>query len=135
MKANRFWIEIVALGTAIAFALALLIATLGAAAVAVRGQDEAGQAAPARSAGKTYQGMVTCSRCAAKHSAALGRTAADCVLICVHGGAAFALVDGDTIYRLEGDGSLLKKFAGQRAVIAGVARGNTITVSSVAAAS
>lgn len=135
MKANRFWIEIVALGTAIAFALALVIATLGAAAVAVGGRAEAGQETPAPSGAKTYQGMVTCTRCGAKHSAALGRTAADCVLICVHGGSGFALVDGDKIYTLDGDASLLKKVAGRRAHVKGVARGNTITVSSVAAAS
>jgi len=134
MKQNQFWIEIVALGTAIACALALLIATLGAAAVAVGGR-EAGQAAESGPASKTYQGMVTCSRCGAKHSAALGRTAANCVRVCVHGGAGFALVDGDTTYQLDGDLNLLKNVAGQRARIVGVAHGNTIKVSSVTAAS
>lgn len=130
MKANRFWIEIIALGTAIAFAIALLIATLGAAAATVGAQEESSQAAPAV---KSYQGMVTCSRCRAKHSAALGRTATNCVLVCVQSGASFALIDGDNVHQLEGDASLLKKFAGQRAQITGTAHGNTIEVSSVAA--
>lgn len=134
MKRNRFWIEIVALGTAIAFALALLIATLGAAAVAVAGR-EAAQTSESASAPKTYQGMVTCSRCGAKHSSTLGKTAADCVRICVHGGAGFALVDGDKTYLLDGDLNLLKSLAGQRASVVGVVRGNTIKVSSVTAAS
>jgi hypothetical protein len=137
MNTNRFWIEIVAVGTAIAFALALLIATLGAAAATVGGQDETGQvngAAEQQKAyqQKTYQGMVTCSRCRAKHSATLGRTASNCVLICVHGGASFALVDGDKTYLLDGDLGVLKKVAGQRAEIIGTASGNTITVSSAA---
>jgi len=134
MKTKHFWIEIIALGSAIAFAVALLLATLGAAAGSVMAQDESGQAAPALAV-KTYRGMVTCSRCGAKHSASLGRSASDCVRICVHSGAGFALIDGDKIYQLKGDSSMIKKVAGQRAEITGVADGDTITVSSVATSS
>jgi hypothetical protein len=130
MKTKSIWIEIIALGTTSAFALALLIATLGAAAVAVGGQANGAVSAP-----KTYEGVVTCSRCGAKHSADLGKTAADCTRDCVHSGAAFALVDGDKTYQLEGDADLLRKAAGQRARIHGVVRGNTLKVSSVAASS
>ncbi len=79
--------------------------------------------------------MVTCSRCGAKHSADLGKTAAECARQCVHGGATFALVDGDKTYALEGGQELLTKVAGQRARIVGPVHGNTITVSSVASAS
>ncbi len=145
MKTNRFWIEIVALGTAIACALALAIATLGAAAVAVAGQQEqshpSNQAGSGQTAGsssarvQSREGMVTCSRCGAKHSANLGKTAGDCTRQCVHGGATFALVDGDKTYALDGDMNLLKSVAGQRARILGVVRGHTIKVSSVAGAS
>ncbi len=148
MKANRFWIEIVALGTAIACALALLIATLGAAAVAVaehsksgHTQSRPGEAKPAAESSsasalqQTHEGMVTCSRCGAKHSADLDKTAGDCTLQCVRGGATFALVDGDKTYVLDGDLALLERVAGQRARIVGTVRGNTITVSSTAAAS
>ena len=139
MKANRFWIEIVALGTAIACALALLIATLGAAAVAVAerpesGRSESGQANAPSARQQTREGMVTCSRCGAKHPADLGKTAGDCARACIQGGATFALVDGDKTYQLDGDLNLLRKVAGQRARIVGVVRGNTIKVSSVAAA-
>lgn len=157
MKTSRFWIEIVALGTAIACALALVIATLGAAAVAVGGHpNEAGssqaspgqgglertaQPSPASSSSfssarqQAREGMVTCSRCGAKHSAALGKTAVNCSLTCVHSGATFALVDGDKTYMLDGATDRLKKVAGQRARIMGVVQGNRIKVSSVAAAS
>lgn len=134
MNANRFWIEIVALGTAIACALALLIATLGAAAVTVAGDPEAAQAAESSPVhGQTYEGMVTCSRCGAKHSADLGKSAADCARQCVHFGATFALVDGDRTYLLDGDWNLLKRIAGQRARIVGVVQGKTIKVLSLAA--
>jgi len=146
MKTNQFWIEIVALGTAIACALALLIATLGAAAVAVAehsksarvelGQNESAQAAESSSGPQqTHEGMVTCSRCGAKHSADLGKTAGDCTRQCVRGGARFTLVDGDKTYVLDGNPALLKIVAGQRARIVGTVRGNTITVSTAGAVS
>ena len=141
MKAKRFWTELILLGVASALALALLIATLGAAGAAVTGQQEFSQPANEPSQthlpadAKTYEGMVTCSRCRAKHPASLGRTATDCALICVHGGAGFALIDGEKVYELRGDLGKLKKFAGQRAAVVGVEQGNTITVSSVSAPS
>jgi hypothetical protein len=145
MQKNRFWIEIVALGTMIACALALLIATLGAGAAAMGGQDVSAappqtsstQAAPQTNTranngpAQTYQGMITCSHCGAKHPAKLDRAASSCILACVHGGAAFALIDGEKVYQLSGDLNLLKRFAGQRAQITGFAHGSTIEVSTV----
>jgi len=127
MKTNRVWIEIVVLATGIACVLALLLATLGAAVGAAK-------ASPAQegSTEQTYQGMVTCSRCGAKHSAALGQTASACVRQCVHGGANFALVDADATYLLDGDFTVLKRLAGQRARIVGALNGKTIRISSVA---
>jgi len=148
MKTNRFWIEIVALGTVSACALALVIACVGAAGVAIAERPQsnpaqttqaasgkAAESSPASSSPRQqiHEGMVTCSRCGAKHSADLGKTAVDCSLTCVHGGATFALVDGDKIYLLDGASDWLKQVAGQRARIVGVVRGNRIKVSSVAA--
>ena len=134
MKMNRVWIEIVLLGTAIACALALLIATVGAAAGAAAGEVGTPQERPATSE-QAYVGMVTCSHCGAKHSAVLGHTATDCVRICVHGGASFALVDANTTYLLKGDLDSLKGLAGQRVRVMGALNGKTITISSVAAQS
>jgi hypothetical protein len=153
MKPTRLWMEIAALGTATACALALLIATLGAATVAVTSRSESGQvesvqiesvqaepvpAEPVQANASTtprsvHEGMVTCSRCGAKHSADLGKTAMDCTRECVHGGATFALVNGDKTYQLDGDLQLLRKVAGQRARIAGQLHGNTIKVTSIEA--
>jgi hypothetical protein len=133
MKTHRVWIEIVVLATAIACALALLFATLGAGAGAVvvgagKAQSNLAGAEPG------YEGMVTCSRCGARHSAALARTADVCVRVCVHGGASFALVNADVTYLLEGDTDALRKVAGQRARVVGKLNGKTIRVASVAAA-
>jgi hypothetical protein len=130
MKTNGVWIEILILVTAIACALALLFATLGAAAGAATGEVAARQETTAQ---QTYEGMVTCSRCGAKHSAALGQTASTCARVCVHGGANFALVEADAIYLLDGDLGVLKRLAGQRARVVGELNGKTIRVSSVAA--
>ena len=135
MKTKGIWIETVALGTALACALALLIAILAAGTEAVTGREGSGQVTESDSARQsTFDGMVTCTRCGAKHSAALGQTASDCTRQCVHGGAAFALVDGDRSYALEGDLSALKRVAGERARVVGAVRGNTIQVQSITAA-
>lgn len=144
IKAHRVWIEIVLLGAAIACALALLIASLGAAAgAAVDGlalqQQNTAPADPAQkemvAAEHTYEGMVTCSRCKAKHSAAMGQAPEACVRMCVHGGAQFALVNAESVYLLSGDLNTLKKVAGERVRVVGDLEGNTITVKSVSALS
>jgi len=133
MKRNRLWLEIVLLGTAIACVLALLFATLGAAAGVAEGQ-EAKQLRANPVHEQTYDGIVTCSRCGARHSAKLAQTATVCARVCVHGGASFALVDSEGTYLLDGDLNALKKLAGQRAHVVGALNGKTIRIVSVVAA-
>jgi len=133
MKPSRLWVDVLLICAAIALGLALLIVSLGTPSAAAVGQNEPGQAAPSDSQAKTYQGMVTCTQCRAKHPAKLGRTATDCTIVCIRGGAGFALIDGEKVYRLSGDRNLLKKFAGQRAQITGSEKDSVITVSSIGA--
>ena len=129
MRPHRFWIEVVAVATLAACALALLIATLG---VVAGSAAAALQRSHTKSADEqTYEGVVTCSRCGARHSATMGQTAADCARICVHQGAKFALAAGDKTYLLEADPYMLKRLSGQRIDVGGVATGNTLRVSSV----
>ena len=132
MKANRFWIEIITLCAGVAFGLALAI--ISAAVVASGQTPEPGQSeAPPAARQRTYVGMVTCSRCLAKHSAKIGATATDCARVCIRDGAKFTLVDGDQTYLLEGDPTALKQVAGERVRIVGARNRETITVASVAA--
>lgn len=131
MKHHRVWIEILLLGTVITIALALLIATLGTAVGATQEEPTARQETPSP-AGQTYEGLVTCSRCGARHSRALGKTAADCARLCVRSGVGFALVDSDKTYLLDGDLGVLGSFAGKRARVVGELTGNTIRIFSVA---
>jgi len=128
----RFWIETIALATASACALALVIAVLGAVAGAAAAEPELGQASPPPAIRlQSYDGMLTDTKCGAKHSAAIGKTAADCTLMCVRGGEQFVLVDGDTIYLVDGDPVILKRAAGQRVRINGTLNGKKISAASV----
>jgi hypothetical protein len=136
MNTRRIWIEIVLVGSAISVGLALLLASLGAAAGIPEASNDALQAAPAASqkaapAEQVFNGMVTCSHCGAKHSPALQRPATVCVRVCVHGGATFALVSADSSYTLQGDSQALKPFAGERARVTGTLSGHTILVRTV----
>jgi hypothetical protein len=136
MRTYRPWIEILLIVTGIACALALLLATLGIAAGATANEGDGARGTEAReerssTTGHVYEGVLTCSRCGARHSAALAKTAADCARICVRDGASFVLVDGDATYLLDGDMSVLSRLAGQRARVVGELDGKTIRISSV----
>ena len=101
-------------------------------------QSVAGEAAPKQAEsssamqGEKYDGVISDTHCTARHSAAIGLSAADCARACVHGGDQCALVDGDNVYVLDGEIEMLKKMAGQRVQIAGTLNGNKISVLSVA---
>lgn len=127
MKAKRVWIDIILVGTAASLALALVMVILGAAAGAA-GQSELSQSPQASANAQVFDGMVTCSKCGAKHSARMGQSAAKCARVCVGAGAKFALVNADSTYQLDGDLSLLKRLAGERAQIMGTLQGSTIHV-------
>ena len=131
----RFWIEMLVLISAIACILAFFLATLGAAAGAAGPESESGQpqssAVPPSVQPQSYEGIITDTRCGAKHSAVVGMAAGDCTRVCVHGGERFALVNGDKAYTLEGGQSALKQAAGQRVKIVGTLSGSTISVASV----
>jgi hypothetical protein len=124
------WFEIGLLGIAVSLASALLLVTIGTAAFAY---GQAVQPSVAEHQ-QSFEGMITCSRCEARHQPGFDRSASNCVRICVRGGAAFALIDHEATYFLEGDLISLKKLAGQRARVVGTRTGNTIKVHSITSA-
>jgi hypothetical protein len=127
----RSWAVAIALVVAVVCALSLLLATLGAVAAGA-GKPESSRTQSSTGSGtQTYEGMVTDTRCGARHSSAIGRTATDCTLICVRAGGQFVLIDGDASYVLEGGLAALKQVAGQRARIIGTLNGKTISVEAV----
>jgi hypothetical protein len=128
----RFWIETIALVCGIACALALLFAALGAVAGAAAEEPESGQRQSLSAVRlQTFEGLITDTHCGARHAAAIGKAPADCTRACVHGGEQFALVDGDSLYVIEGDPLMLKAAAGRRVRISGTLNGKKISVTSV----
>jgi hypothetical protein len=122
-----YWLAVV-LAAAIVLSLSLRTHS------AVAGTQQSGSQtiqSPAAST-DTYEGIVTDTRCGAKHSANVGLSAADCTRACVHAGEHFALVDGDRTYVLNGEPDALKRMSGERVKIAGNLNDNTIEVLSVA---
>ena len=116
-----------------ALALFLLTGVLGAGtSLAPLGMLESDQSGAALSIPpRSYEGVVTDTHCGAKHSAAIGDTAADCTRRCMRAGEQFLLVDGESSYLLEGDPQVLKQAAGLRVKITGTLSGGKISVTSV----
>jgi len=127
VKAKRVWIDIIFVGTTASLAIALVMVVLGAAASS-GGQNEPSQGSQISANGQVFDGMVTCSKCGAKHSARMGQSASKCTRLCVRSGAKFALVNADSTYQLDGDLSVLKRLAGERARVVGTLQGSTIHV-------
>ena len=128
---TTFWIETIALISAVACVLALGIAALGAIAGTAVAAPAPSQSNAEAGPQKSYDGVITDTRCGAKHSAVIGKTAADCTLVCIHGGEQFALVDGERVYSLEGATVQLKRVAGQRVRIIGALKGKKLSVTSI----
>ncbi len=131
---TRFWIRTLAVLAITACVLALFFATPRADAGAAAPEPQATQEQSPADQSQTYEGIITDTHCGAKHSAAVGLSAADCTRACVHSGEHFALVDGDKTYALQGEDAAIKRVAGQRVKIVGTLNGNTISVASVTAA-
>ena len=127
MKEKKVWIDIIVVGTTASLALALVMVILGVAAGAA-GQNEPSQAPQVSATAQVFDGMVTCSKCGAKHSARMGQSASKCTRVCVRSGAKFALVNSDSTYQLDGDLGVLKRLAGERAQVVGTLQGSTIHV-------
>jgi hypothetical protein len=94
--------------------------------VTVAGESDA-------ASGRTFAGMITDSRCGARHSMNSGKTSAECARSCVRNGSRYLLVNGEVIHSLEGDPTQLDKLAGERVEVVGLLEGDTIKVKVVAA--
>ncbi|MDP9158716.1 MAG: hypothetical protein M3O09_00595 [Acidobacteriota bacterium] len=110
---------------AAALGLALLFA--GATAVFASGQSSKDQR---NSAQQIFHGVVTDDHCGARHTDK-EKNPSDCTRICVRNGSKYALVDGDKIFKLEGNDADLARLAGQRADFEGTLRNDTIKISKV----
>ena len=82
--------------------------------------------------GQTFAGMITDSRCGARHRMNSDKSSSECARSCVRHGAHYVLVDGEKVYALEDDPAQLEKLAGERANVVGLLKGDTIKVEAVA---
>jgi hypothetical protein len=80
---------------------------------------------------QTYTGVVTTTMCGTHHFSGLTPTA--CVRKCIQEGSQYALVVGDTLYKLDRNTAGLDAYAGERASVFGAARSDTIHVTLVSA--
>ncbi len=87
------------------------------------------------STAQEFSGVITDSRCGARHLRNSGRSSAECVRACVRRGAKYILVDGDATYVLAGNSALLDGLAGERAHISGTLEGDVLAVTAGVAAS
>lgn len=83
---------------------------------------------------QSFSGLLTDSRCGARHSRALGKSAAECARFCVRHGAQYIIVNGGNTYKLNGRATQIRNFAGQRVVVTGLLQDGAIRVRSLSAA-
>ncbi|HLW88181.1 MAG TPA: hypothetical protein VKR57_06780 [Terriglobales bacterium] len=85
---------------------------------------------------QTFTGTVSDAMCGATHM--MEGDPASCLRTCVNKGSKYALVVGDKVYTLDASNQAtldaLAKLAAQKATVKGTVDGDTISVSSVAAA-
>ncbi len=80
----------------------------------------------------TFAGIITDSRCRARHSMKSGKSPAECARACVRNGAHYVLVDGEKNHLLDGDARLFEERAGERVEVVGLLEGDTIKVKTLA---
>jgi hypothetical protein len=122
------------LGSALAFAI--IVAGGSVALASHQASDEMQNAplTPNSPAGTIFNGVVTDSRCGARHMRNSGMNPAECARYCVRKGASYVLVDGERRYTLIGNRDALEKLVGTRANVTGTRQGSNIVVTTAAAA-
>lgn len=84
---------------------------------------------PAQSKPQTFTGVVSDAMCGAHHKMA-NIPADQCTRACAKT-AGYALVVGNTVYKVKGHDADFNKYAAQNVTVRGTVDGDTITVSSV----
>ncbi len=82
---------------------------------------------------QTLTGQVGDAMCGRSHMMP-GKSEVECTRACIKEGSKYALIVGDSVYTLEGKTDGLDAFAGKSATVTGTVKGQTVMVTSVAAA-
>lgn len=133
-ETQRSWISLLGFFAVITLGSSLIFAAVFAGVTAVIGGDEAAQASDDQQVdpivtAHTFTGIITDSRCGAKHSET-EKSAAECTRICVSNGSKYLLVNGDHQYEITGDPAQISQLAGQRVRLTGLLAVGRIKVTS-----
>jgi hypothetical protein len=79
---------------------------------------------------QTIDGVVSDTMCGKKHMLS-GKSAAECIRICVKEGSSYAIVVGDKVYTLASKPQAIAPFAGKHVRVEGDLKNNTLTVTSI----
>lgn len=131
MQGRKFWLQTIGLSVSVAVLFGIVIALFTATAVLAFGQKDSPDSQPLQ----TLTGVLTDSKCAARHPGNSGMSPEQCARFCIKQGASWALVDGDAVYIIKGDSPNFDPMAGERVKITGHVEGNNIQVQSIESAS
>jgi hypothetical protein len=138
---SRSWISMIGtfvlLALAAALAFAMIVAGASVALASHQNPELVAQASPPvvpgpseEITGSSFSGVITDSRCGARHVRNSDASPAQCARKCVRNGSKYVLIDGNRRYDLTGDNGIIDKFAGERVTVTGVLQGGTIAVTS-----
>jgi hypothetical protein len=80
---------------------------------------------------EAFSGVVTDSTCGARHNKFPDKSSTECARACIRKGARYVLVNGESVYQLNGRQAELSRVAGERAKISGTRHDDVIQVASV----
>jgi hypothetical protein len=132
---DRSWLSLLGFFAIVTLGSSLIFAAVFASVTAAFAGGEAEQtlndqrADPQLVPAQTFSGMITDSRCGARHTDS-GKSASECTRICVRDGSRYVMVDGDKRYELNGKPEQLAQLAGQRVTLTGVLSEGMIKVNS-----
>ena len=137
---HKSWISLIgslvllALAAALAFAMIMAGASVALAShqseVVAQISPPSIPGPPDQNTGSSFTGIITDSRCGARHVRNSHESSSQCTRRCVRNGANYLLVDGDQKYILTGQRDMLDRFAGERVTVTGTRQGSTIVVTS-----
>ena len=127
----------VLLALAAALAFAMIVAGASVALASHQNPELVAQASPPvvpgpseEITGSSFSGVISDSRCSARHVRNSDASSAECARRCVRNGSNYVLIDGNQRYVLTGGNGIIDKFAGERVTVTGVLQGSMIAVTS-----
>jgi hypothetical protein len=130
LKQNRSWFALVTFCAIAVFVAAVAMATILVSATATYAAATAFQ--NASDGPQNFPGVISDSHCNGRH-VVKDKSPEECVRFCVAQGSKYVLVNGESIYALDGKPSDFTSLSGERVIVNGTLDGTTIRVNTVKA--